>query len=222
MASENVVQLKPVRKPTHKVAKAKPMTVRMLRREPWDSNDGHGRSGAGTSMSKAIHITRARMRRNTRLRAARPSTSPSIRARRSQSCVTDAIGRHDRWQKAIGRCPRVTNLSGPSRSVPSSAMRTIAFASTLDAAATRDRAAHPDRPALVQHHVGLADWRRGVGLPDRPGAKPARASRPPWADTHGQQVSQACCAVIAGGAGQRQSNFSCCRLHRSSAAAFWR
>jgi hypothetical protein len=40
--------------------------------------------------------------------------------------------------------------------------------------------------------------------------------------THGQQVSQACCAVIAGGAGQRQSNFSCCRLHRSSAAAFWR
>ena len=47
---------------------------------------------------------------------------------------------------------------------------------SLDAAATGNCAAHPDRPALDQYVVGAADRRSGAALPDRLRAKPARTS----------------------------------------------
>ena len=47
---------------------------------------------------------------------------------------------------------------------------------SLDAAATGNFSTHPDWEPLVQYAMGAADRRGGAALPDRPGAKPARAS----------------------------------------------
>ena len=119
---------------------------------------------------------RARKRRNTRSRAARPSTSPSTRARRSPSFATDippgaidfrkrSPDAHDVPASLARATPREAQRCG--RSHPSQ---------SLDAAATGNFSSHPDGEPLDQYAMGAADRRRGAALPDCAGAKPSRAS----------------------------------------------